>query len=52
MNRKPKARVLSLLTDRPGKKTEMVDLEDVEHLLSIRFCQIPFCGFRGEVENV
>ena len=27
-------------------------LEDIEILLSIMFCWIPFSGFRGEVENV
>ena len=33
-----------------SKNTNLV--EGVEILLSIRFCWIPFCGFRGEVENV
>ena len=27
-------------------------VEDVEMLLPIKFCLIPFSGFRGEVENV
>ena len=32
------------------KNTNLV--EDVETLLPIKFRQIPFSGFRGEVENV
>ena len=32
------------------KNTNLV--EDVEILLPIKFCWIPFSGFRGEVENV
>ena len=32
------------------KNTNLV--EDVEILLPVQFCWIPFCGFRGEVENV
>ena len=35
--------------DRPEKKTNMV--EDVKILLPVKFCWIPFCGFR-EVENI
>ena len=27
-------------------------VEGVEILFAVKFCQIPFCGFRGEVENV
>ena len=32
------------------KNTNLV--EGVEILLLVKFCQIPFRGFRGEVENV
>ena len=32
------------------KNTNLV--EDVEIYLPVKFCQIPFSGFRGEVENV
>ena len=32
------------------KNTNLV--EDVEMLLSVKFLQIPFSSFRGEVENV
>ena len=32
------------------KNTNLV--EDVEFLLPVKFRQIPFSGFRGEVENV
>ena len=32
------------------KNTNLV--EDVENLLSVKFCWIPFSGFVGEVENV
>ena len=32
------------------KNTNLV--EDVEILLPVKFCLIPFSGFRGEVENV
>ena len=37
-----------LFTDRP-EKTNLV--ENVENLLPVKFLWIPFCGFRGEVEN-
>ena len=32
------------------KNTNLV--EDVEIYLPVKFCQIPFSGFRGEVESV
>ena len=32
------------------KNTNLV--EDIEILLPVKFCSIPFSGFRGEVENV
>ena len=32
------------------KNTNLV--EDVEIYLPVKFCQTPFSGFRGEVENV
>ena len=39
----------SLFSDRP-KNTKLV--EDVEILLPVKFCLIPFRSFRGEVEDV
>ena len=39
-----------LFTDRPKKWTNLV--EDVEILLSVKFCWMPYSGFRAEVQNV
>ena len=40
----------SCFSDRGPKNTNFV--EDVEILLPVKFCNIPFSGFREEVENV
>ena len=42
------ARVAILFFDRPDINL----VEDVEIYLPVKFRQIPFSGFRGEVENV
>ena len=48
---KSEARAAILFFQKIGvKNTNLV--EDVEILLPIKFCWIPFSGFRGEVENV
>ena len=39
----------SFITHLPQNKNMA---EDIEILLSVKFCCIPFSGFRGEVENV
>ena len=41
-----------LFTDGPEKHNCLILVEDVRILLSVKFCWIPFSGFRGKVENV
>ena len=36
----------------PPARQNINSVEDVEILFPVKFCKIPFCGFRGEVENV